>query len=325
MKLILLFILLILSPVESWAQRDICDVLKIPNCPTVMRQSRRSSFQSLPSPGTAANLNPANVSFDRGLGVELIYQPNNSLDYTLVTGTGKFGGALISSSVENGFFGNRNIETDYRFMQRNEDKEQYRSKKLNLALGGRALGRGNYTLDVGLLIKRHNEIKDINLGLGVSARLGFLTLGASIYQDDFLIKAKDAVAYNSGMAYDAVFLGPTYQESFQVQTFSAGIRYQNFSIDTGFLKTRYKLYQEDSVVQLIATAFAYKNLIFNLARRVEMSPQVKFIEEKLNYNEKEVTNYYTGIQVSMGKHLVLGTAYNYFLLREVSVSATIFF
>lgn len=319
---ILFYLALVLLPVSSWA-KDLCDILKIQNCPTVMKQSRRSSMQSLPSPTTAAALNPSNVSFDRGIGAEFIYQPGNAVNWGVVTGTGKVGGALISSSVENGFFGNRTVETDFKYGERNEEQKQYESKKLNLAVGGRALGKRNYTLDLGILLKRHKDIKDINLGFGASARLGFLTLGASLYQDDFILRAVDS-DNTLDDRYKNVFLGPTYTERFQVQTLSAGLRIDNFSIDTGWISTKYKFHEEDSKVQLIALSYAHKNLLFNFARRVENSPMPKYEDGHLVYQE-EATNYYASVQVSMGKHLILGTAYNYFLLREVSLNATVFF
>jgi hypothetical protein len=306
---------------SSWA-KDLCDILKIPNCPTVMKQSRRSSLQSLPSPSTAAALNPSNVSFDRGVGAEFIYLPGNTVSWGLVTGTGKVGGALISSSVENGFFGNRTVETDFKYGERNDEQKPYESKKLNLAVGGRALGKRNYTLDLGFLVKRHKEIKDINLGLGASARLGFLTLGASLYQDDFMLREIDS-DNTLDDAYKNVFLGPTYSERFQVKTLSAGLRIDNFSIDTGLISTKYKLHEAESKIQLIALSYAHKNLLFNIARRVEKSPMPKYEDGHLVYQE-EATNYHGSIQLSLGQHLIVGTAYNYFLLREVSLNAFVF-
>jgi hypothetical protein len=324
-RFFLFIFILLLTPLASWAQRDLCDVLKIPNCSSVMRQVRRSSAQSYPSPGTAASTNPANVSFDRGLGVELIYQPGNNVNFNLASGTGKVGGALISSATENGFFGNRNIETDFSYMTRNDDQKQYRSKKLNLALGGRVLGKRNYTLDFGLLIKRHNDIKNVNLGYGASAKLGIFSFGAALYQDDFIIYQKDAITYSSGRNYDIIFnSAPSYSEKFQVRTFSGGFRYKDFSFDAGFINVRYKVFPLESRIQILSASYAYKNLMFNIARRVENSPMVKYINGDLKY-QQEMTNYYMGIQTSVGKHLIVGTAYNYFLLREISLNATFFF
>lgn len=50
----------------------------------------------------------------------------------------------------------------------------------------------------------------------------------------------------------------------------------------------------------------------------------KFKSGKLDYDSLEDTNYYGGVQYSMGKHLIIGAAYNYFLLRDVTVNLTFF-
>jgi len=155
----ILIILLSLIAVPAWALTDLCDILDMDTCYTVSKQSRRSSSSSLPSPASAANINPANVSFDRGFGVEFVYQPQNPASFNLATGTGKLGGALISQSLENSFFGNRVIELEDVLLKRFEDKKQYQSKKLNFALGGKLYRKKHVTLDAGFLFKRHSEIK----------------------------------------------------------------------------------------------------------------------------------------------------------------------
>lgn len=308
----------------SWAAKDLCDVLKIPNCPTVMKQSRRSSMQALPSTATASNLNPANVSLDRGVGVEYIYQPNNPAVFNFLSGTGKVGGAFISSSVENGFFGNRTVETNEKYLERNRDQKQYKSRKINLAFAGRMLGKKNVTLDMGLMVKRHSDIKDINLGVGASARIGFLTLGASIYQDDFIIYQKDKQIYDSQNGYDLALQGESLSEKFTVQTFSAGLRYHDLSFDYGVIRTKYKEYEEASNVQLYAVSYAYKKFLFNVARRVETSPAPKFDLNELVFR-RDQTNYFASVQFALGEHFILGTSYNYFLLQEMSLNAMFFF
>lgn len=322
-KLILLSLLLLL-PLELWAAKDICEVLKLSKCPAVVKQSRRSSMQALPSTATASNLNPANVSLDRGVGVEYIYHPSNSGVVNFLSGTGKVGGAFVSSSVENGFFGNRTVETDQKFLDRNQNNKHYRSNKINLAAAARLLGKGANTLDVGLMFKRHNEIKDINLGVGAAARLGFLTLGASVYQDDFIIYQKDKNMYDSGRGYDLALTGNSLSEKFTVQTLSAGLRYNDFGFDYGSIRTQYKQYGEASTIELLAFSYAYKKVLFNVARRSEKSPAPKFEDNKLVYRDNQ-TNYFASFQVAIGEHFIVGTSYNYFLLREMSFNAMFFF
>lgn len=301
----LFIFILLLAPLRVEAS-EICDLLDLKNCSGVTKQGRRSSLLSLPSPTTSTILNPATVSFDRGLGLEVIHQSGNPLVFSLASGTGKIGGALISSSLENTFFGNRIYETSDDYFRRNEEKKQYKTNKTNLALGAKLIRKKNMALDVGLILKRHSEIKKINPGVGLSGRLGPITLGASVYQDDFYIKVID------------------YSEKFSVATYSVGTKYRNFSIDAGVIKTRYERDEMDTTINLYAGSFVYRNFMFNLAYRNEISPTVKYIDGKLE-EKKSTGDYFAGIQTSLGRHLIVGINYNYFLLRETSLSGTIFF
>ncbi len=301
----LLLFFVVLFPLRGEAN-EICDLLDLKNCAGVTKQGRRSSLLSLPSPTTSTILNPATVSFDRGLGVEVIHQSGNPLVFSLASGTGKIGGALISSSLENTFFGNRVYEATEDYFRRNEEKKQYRTNKMNLALGAKLIRKKNVALDVGLILKRHSEIKKINPGVGLSGRLGPLTLGASLYQDDFHIKDID------------------YSETFSVATYSVGTKYRNFSVDAGVIKTRYERDEMDTTIHLYAGSYVYRNFMFNLAYRNEVSPTVKYIDGRLE-EKKSTGDYFTGIQTSLGRHLIVGINYNYFLLGETSLSGTIFF
>jgi len=317
---------LFLIPDEAFAQaKDICDVIKIPNCPAISRQLRRSSMQSVPSPSIAASLNPANVTFDRGLGLELIFQPGNSMAWGFSTGTGRIGGALISSSLENSFFGNRIVEPNEQYRERNELKKQYEHNKNTIALGGRLFGKRKYNLDAGIILKRHKEIKKINPGFGLSGRLAFLTFGYSVYKDDFQIKAED-IQGTTLFGYDAVVVAlnkPVYQESFMVQTVSVGTRIGDLSVDYGLITSNYK-YIDAQQTRLIAASYAYKKFLFNIAQRHDNSMLPKYKDGELDYTSLEATNYYGGVQYSVGKHLIIGTAYNYFLLRDVTLNLTFF-
>lgn len=314
--MILLLSVLALFTHNAWSQtRDLCDLLDLTNCSGVSRQGRRSSLQSLPSPGTSAILNPATVSFDRGLGLEAIYQEGNPVNFGLASGNGKIGGAFISTSLENTFFGNRVFELEDEFIKRNEDKKQYRHNKLNLALAGKLLRKKYLALDAGVILKRHNEIKKINPGVGISGKMGYFTFGASYYQDDFHLKLAGA---------DAVSFGDQeYSEKFLVSTYSLGVRVSNLTLDTGVIKTRYDRDEKNTEILLYSASYIYKNLMFNIAHRVESSPMAKFQNEKITY-KNTVSENYAGVQVSMGKYLIMGLNYNYYLLREPSLMATLY-
>jgi hypothetical protein len=324
MKIIFLLLFFTFSAF-SQNVRDLCDLMDLPNCSGVSKQGRRASSLSLPSPATSSLLNPANVSFDRGLGVEFIYQAGNPLVWNLATGAGKIGGALISSKIENAFFGNRVVEADEDYLERFEDNKQYKSKKLNLALGLKLFRSKNFALDAGVIGKRHDEIKDINLGAGFSGRLWLITFGGARYRDDFKLDLRNKVDLRTGIPYVITFGENEYEEKFDVTTYSVGTRLGNFALDYGRILTQYKFYDnEPSTVTLYSASYTWKNLLFNLAMRNETNPAMKYIDGKISTDESHNELYY-GLQVSLGKHLIVGWSYNYFLLHENSFSATVYF
>lgn len=304
--MILTLFLILFTSMPVWSRTDICDLLDMRNCPGVTRQGRRTSLLSLPSPTASTILNPATVSFDRGLGIEVIQQAGNPAVFSLASGTGKLGGALISSSLENTFFGNRVFELDDSFLKRNEEKKQYKTKKMNLALGAKLLRKKSIALDFGVILKRHSEIKRINPGIGLSGKLGPLNIGAALYQDDFFLKDID------------------YSEKFTVSTYSVGTKFQGLSLDAGVIKTNYERDEMDTEVHLYSGSYIFKNFMFNLAYRNEISPATKFIDGRLDYR-KSSSAIFTGIQMSLNRYAIIGINYNYFLLEEYSLIGSFFF
>jgi hypothetical protein len=307
-----------------WADTDLCDIIDLDACGSLSRQFRRSSSASLPSPASAANLNPANVSFDRGFGVEAVYQANNPVRLNLASGNGKLGGALISQSLENSFFGNRVIELDDVILERVQDKQQYETQKLNLALGGKLIRKKHFSLDMGLLLKRHSELKKINPGVGISTRIGPIHLGSSVYQDDLLLVSSGHIDPSTGFAYSLFAGKETYSEKFTVQTFSLGTRIRNLSLDAGVITTKYELYPEASVIRLYSGSLALGQYLFNFALRNEVTQALKVINGKLIAQSSQ-SNTFGGIQRSFGKHLIFGVNYNFYLLKELSLNGTFFF
>lgn len=310
---------------SAWAKSpNLCDILDLKNCEGVTKQGRRTSVVSYPSPTTSVGMNPATVSFDRGIGIEAIQQANNPVVFGLASGTGKFGGALISSSLENTFFGNRVYELDDAFLKRQENKKQYKTQKISLAVGGKLTRKNNFALDIGLIAKRHSEIKKINPGIGLSGRFKFITFGASIYQDDFFLDFENHQDPQTGIPYTVLFGQPNYQETFTVKTFSVGTKFGGLALDAGFIQTRYKFDNQNSNISIYSAAYIYRNYMLNFAIRNELNSVPKF-EDNMLVEEKSKTSYFGGAQVSIGKHLIVGVNYNYFLLNEFSLITTLFF
>ena len=320
-----LLILLVFATPFAYGAKDICDLLNLKNCPGVSKQGRRSSSQSTPSTSAAGNLNPANVSQDRGLGAEVIYQDNNPINASLVTGTGRIGGAFLSTSLENSFFGSRVVELDVERVTREERKKQYKTKKLTLGFSAGLLKNKKYGLDVGVIFKQHPEVKKVRLGGGLSGRAGVFTLGFSYYSDDLFLNFADIYNPASGDLYSNQYNSTTYQERFYVRTFNAGVRIKNLFIDYGLISTRYKFLGEDTSVRIISAAFIYKSFLFNLANRNELSPYWTLDDNMYLKPKRQRNENYGGVQYSFNKYLMMGIQYNYFLLKELSYSATIFF
>ncbi len=321
-----IFLFFIIIPL-TYAQNipRVCEVFDLPNCSGVTKQSRRTSNLSLPSPATASNLNPANVSIDRGLGLEVLLQANNPVAFNLVGGSGRFGGALISPTLENSFFGVRVPELDEEFLDRNKEKRRYDSKKYNFALAGKIIREKNYGLDFGLLFKRHSEVGKIRTGLGFAGRLLFLNFGASYYKDDFWLDYEKTKMEGTNIPYSVVTGKKSYDESYQVKTLSAGLKLWNLSLDAGRIVTDKYKFTEDSVnITILSASYAWKDFLFNYGMRTEDSPTPKFEDNTLVPEKIKKANY-AGIQYSWWRPLVVGVHYNYFLLNEVSATMTFFY
>lgn len=316
---ILLLIVSLFPLAATAAPTDICDILNLPNCRGVTRQMRRNTFQTAPTTSTASNLNPANVSFDKGFGVELLAQAGNPLLFSATSGTGKMGGALISGAMDNTFFGNRVPEADENFLERSEEQLQYKNKKLTFALGAKLTSTKNAGFDIGLLLKRHSEIKKINPGAGMSGRIWLIHFGASVYRDDTFIDLKNTA---TGMS-----LGEeSVQESFTVTTYTVGTRIKNFAFDVGTIQSKLKFYDDEPTrITLYSASYNVSDFLFNLAVRNEHSMAKTYDHDLEQLKEKEnKSSMYLGIQYSFNKHIIFGLNYNYFLLNEASATMTLF-
>lgn len=310
---ILFLSILVFSREAFSASNDICDILKLPNCQGVTKQLRRSSASSLPSSSLASSLNPANVSFDRGVGLDILAEHNNPVHFGLLAGTGKMGGALINGSVDNGFFGNRVPELDGDRLERELGKVQYRNKKLTVAIGGKLTSSRNYGIDAGLILKRHPEIKDVNPGIGFSARVWKINFGASYFKDD---------SYTDLSSLPGV-TPPFVEDDFYVTTYTAGTRIGNFSFDYGVIKSDIESFGGPTVISIFSSAYQYENFLFNLAVRNERSKAPEFVDGMLVQNE-EKGSIFAAIQYSVNQHIIFGVNYNHFLLRDLGLSLTLF-
>ncbi len=282
-----------------------------------------SSSKSLPSSGSSASFNPSNIARYKGLGLEALFQAKNSVNGSIVSGTGKVGGALISPTVENSFFGNRSLELDQDFFERSEKKKRYPNKKISLALGFKVLDKRNFSLDLGISAKRNPDIKRINPGAAFSAKLYFLNFGAYFYKDDVKINLTGKNDPYSGIPYEIIHQSSTYQESFNVQTFTIGTKIKNLSLDVGTIKTKYKFFRDPTDIRIYSSAYNFKRFLLNLAYRKEESPNMDIKDGNLT-PEREKIDWYYGLQYSANDNILFGIGHNTYLMDEWSATITFF-
>ncbi len=108
-----------------------------------------------------------------------------------------------------------------------------------------------------------------------------------------------------------------------VDTYTIGLFLNSVVIDYSHLRVKTP---DPSDVSLITASLMLKRMIFTLARRsVDSSrPYYSFVTRELEANAPR-DDYFGGIQVKMGKRIMVGALYNYYLLNDVSGSLTIFF
>lgn len=283
----------------------------------------RSGGKSLPSAIISGSLNPGTLSKIKGIGLEGVVQPKNKPLYGVVTGTGKIG-ALVSSSQENSFFGNRSIELPSEIYRRYHESKRYQNNKVTLAGGVGIVNKQNFALDFGAIVRRNSDTQKILPGIGLSGNLWFLTFGYSVYRDDIKLQLNDEYAPEYGTTYADHYNSPTYQETFTAGALTLGTRVDNFFFEYSAIATKYKFYQEDTLIRIFSAAYNRKKWLFNLAFRTEDSPNYKYVDDRVIAERKKKSTY-LGIQYSTGRHLLLGVAYNRFLLDDLSASLTLSF
>lgn len=309
-----LLVLLFLSTTPVLAADDSCAYFKY--CGGANPTNTSSST-------TSPSINPSNIARIKGLGLETLIQQNNPLGFSLVTGTGNVGAALVSSSSENSFFGNRSLELDADYYFRYRDKVRYQNKKLSFAFGAKILDRNNIDLDVGISLKRHSQLKKINPGVAFSLKFPWLTFGAHIFKDDVKLELQDYRNPYTGFLYSETYNSTTYQENYLVTALTMGLKIQKLTFDIGYLQTRYKFYNEDTTVMIYSLGYTIKNLHINAALRSEISPNLA-VKDEYMIIEKNKKFSFLGLEYMLFKQLMLGVGYNTFLMNEYSATVTIF-
>ncbi|MBY0414118.1 MAG: hypothetical protein K2Q18_08125 [Bdellovibrionales bacterium] len=283
----------------------------------------QSTSKSLPSSSSAINFNPSNISKINGFGAEILYQPNNPVGFNLLTGNGTFGGAIISPAAENSFFGNRPIEIDDIYANRRKDKKRYRTNKISIAIGASLINEEAFGFDIGLSLRRNPDIKKINPGLGFSTHIFFLNIGANFYRDDTKFDLGQYKNAETGVLYSTQLNASTYQETFLVKTFSAGLNFGALTLDASLMKTKYDFYPNETSIFIYSSSYNYEDFLFNIGYRTEISDNKKFNNGNL-YKDREKKDSYGGIKYIWNSHFTTGISYNNFLIHDFSMTLNIF-
>lgn len=266
--------------------------------------------------GGKVKINPAAVPTADGFGIETITF-NSEVDVGLVRGNGRIGAAISPTNSEETFFGPPGFALPEDILERKQAMKKYPSQKMTLATAVNIVQKKgstfkSYSLKLGLMGRYNRLTHSISPGIGLSGALGPISFGTSVYDDQTQLDADDV---------DGDGDRPLYL--YQVRTYSVGLFLSSLVLDYSHLELNTV---EVASVNLYTASLFIKKFIFTASKRVEntLSPYYNFETKSLEVKQiKEET--FGGVQYSFSKNFMLGALYNYYLLREYSVTATLFF
>lgn len=275
-----------------------------------------SSAGGAPTRGSKIRINPSAVPLEKGLGLEFIYF-DQSLDFALVQGLGRVGAAISPSNSEETFFGPPAIEITDAFLERKVGKHKLPAQKYTLAtavglITNKRSGLKRAELNLGIMGKYNTITKSVLPGGGLSGVLGPFTFGYSAYKDQTLL---DYAPY-------ALDLKQTVDA--HVETYSIGAFFNSIAIDYSSLKE--VITDQPAIITVVTGTLLLKRSLLTVSFRTEKSdrPAFDFETQELKVQENKQETFF-GAQFIMGNNLMLGAFYNYYLMREVSFGATVFF
>lgn len=280
----------------------------------------RAGAVSNPSTGNQIRINPSAVPTQKGYGLEGIYF-DSSADFSIVRGIGRIGAAISPSNSDETFFGTPGLEISENLLQRKINEEKYPNQKINLATAfvltekSRSLFK-SYALKLGVMGKYNKLSKHTNLGAGLSGLLGPVTFGYSSYMDESQV---DHSLAGSAQVEDL---------KYKVRTYSVGLSFESLLFDVSKLHYEDPVYNlgEESSVRIVTLSWNYKKFIFTTSNRLEDSKRPTYDRDAqiLLAQQKKNSNFHA-IQYIASKHITFGVLYNYYLLNDLSVTATVFF
>lgn len=270
---------------------------------------------SNPSSGSQVKINPSAVPTEAGFGVEAILFKTD-IDIALVRGLGRVGAAISPSNSEETFFGPPGFELPENYLARKYDSKKYPNQKVTLAaafslIDNKGSGLGAFSLKLGAMGKYNKFTSNASPGGGLNGILGPFTFGGSIYSDETQL---DYGIYGSTAK-------PTI--AYQVQTYNVGLFLSSIILDYSHLALQNA---EASTVTLLTASLLVKKFIITASKRIENSSRPSFnYETKVLENKPTKEEVFGGVQYSATKNIMVGALYNYYLMRELALTTTIFF
>lgn len=271
-----------------------------------------------PSTGGQVKINPSAVPIEAGLGIEGLFY-KNSIDLSLVRGTGRVGAAISPSNSEETFFGPPAFENFDDYYNRKLNLEKLPNQKYTFAAAMNILkkngsGLGAYAVKLGLMAKYNKLTTAVSPGAGLNGVIGPITFGGSYY--------KDQTQLNDPITGDE----PKTRINYNVQTYNVGVFLTSLILDYSKLELSIPDVEGKSEVTLLTASLFIDKVIFTAAKRTETSDRLayNFDTHLLEYQPVK-DDYFGGAQYSVNKHLMVGAFYNYYLLHEASLSLTVFF
>lgn len=243
------------------------------------------------------------------------------MDVGLAKGTGRIGAAISPANSEDTFFGALGLEDNIDALHRKQEKLKYPNQKTTLATAFNLYENKrddirHLSLNVGVMAKYNNKSKNTKGGAGLSAILGPVSLGFSAYHDEAALEHQETGSDLTPVTRLEVI-------PYTVQTYNVGLFLGSLIFDYSHLL----ISNEDPArIDLYTLSLLYKKFIFSASRRYENSARLKYdYPTKTLVDLRTNEEYFGGIQYRAHKRLMLGALYNYYLLREFSVTGTLFF
>ncbi len=270
---------------------------------------------AFPTTSSVLSINPAGVPTEDQWGIgAIVYK--GAPDFLLVKGTGRLGAAISLTSGEDTFYGPPSFETYADYLARERDRAKYNSRKLAGGGSGTLYDNGHddlthFRLSLGILARYNLQTSSILPGAGVNAIFGPFNLGFATSLDETLVT--NASTIGSSIIRD------------QQTTYSLGIFLTSVALDYSILNINV-LDSEPIAVQLYTASLLTHRWIVTASYRIETSDRLYYQHSSNSLISKQVkTNYFGGVQYAPFKYLQVGVFFNYYLLNDISVGATVFF